>query len=94
MKTHTIWKYVLEVTNFQIVSVPLGAKVLSAMEQYGQICLWCLVDSNCLGKEACPVWIHGTGTSITNATTQGRFVSSVPLEGGQLIFHVFVGKKF
>jgi hypothetical protein len=94
MKTHTVWKYVLKVTNVQEVNVPLGAKVLSAMEQCGQICLWCLVDSSCLGKELCPVWIHGTGHTITDAVSKGRFVSSVPLEGGQLIFHIFVGKAF
>jgi hypothetical protein len=94
MKTYTIWKYVLKLTDFQEISMPLGAKVLSAMEQDGQICIWCLVDSSCLGRESCPIWIPDTGTPITNAVSQGRFVSSVSLEDGQTISHVFVGKTF
>jgi hypothetical protein len=88
----TIWKYVLQVTDYQTVSVPRDRKVLTAQVQNGQVCLWVLVDPR---EEQTPlkVWIHGTGHPVGDAATKGRFVASVQLAGGALVFHVFTGSE-
>jgi hypothetical protein len=90
-KVKTIWKFELLVEDFQTVSMPQDSKVLTVQVQQGKVCIWALVDPNDTCKIDCPIWIHGTGHPVTNAAVFGRYVSSVQLDDGALVFHVFVG---
>lgn len=87
----TIWKFVLRVVDFQVVSVPPLSQILTVQTQGDDICLWVLVDPNSEKRVDYPVWVHGTGHPVDDAVTRGRYVSTVQLQGGRLVFHVFVG---
>jgi len=89
-KVRTIWKFTLRVADFQTVSMPPDSRVLTAQVQREEISIWALVDPNNAQRIDYPIWVHGTGHPVTEAA-QGRYVASVQLAGGALVFHVFVG---
>ena len=90
-KVKSIWKFALKEDDFQTVSMPPQSKVLTAQVQNENVCIWALVDPNDSQRFDYPVWVHGTGHPVVDAAIQGRYVASVQLEGGALVFHVFVG---
>jgi hypothetical protein len=81
-----IWKFPLEVTDWQIVKMPIGAKILDAQVQHGVICLWALCDENA-EKENRHIMIFGTGEVIPD--DPGKYIATVQKEGGKLIWHIF-----
>jgi hypothetical protein len=82
----TIWKYPLIVTDSQIVRMPQGASVLSAADQYGELCIWAFVDSDQPTEER-RVQIVGTGNPV-DLTGEWQFVGSV--QQSVFVWHVFV----
>lgn len=84
----TIFKYELRPIDEQMVQMPAGAKVLSAHEQHGGVCVWALVDPD---KPLASVRFRvlGTGHEFENPEAW-KFVDTVKLMGGNLMFHVFV----
>ena len=87
-----IYKYVLGIVDSQELSLPLGSKVLSVEEQYGNIVLYALVDTEWSELEIYSVIIHGTGHQA-NDIENYCFLGTVKLADGQLIFHVFYRKE-
>lgn len=81
----TIWKAVLKMTDVQEITVPIGAEILCAREQYEEICVWFRCDPYAL-KEPRKIAVIGTGNP---APEDGRYIGTALLRGGQLIFHVF-----
>ena len=81
----TIWKFTLK-PQCELL-MPKGAEVLSAREQYGAVCLWVLVDPDATAQEARHFRVRGTGHSIEG--DPGRFIDTVTLQGGALVWHVF-----
>lgn len=83
--TKTIYKYPIEITDEQEILAPTGWQPLSVQIQYGQPCIWALVD-----PEAKPVLqtvhVHGTGHPVRH---NGKFLGTIQVGGGTLIFHVF-----
>jgi hypothetical protein len=91
----TIWKFPLEAIDRQIVRVPKGARALTAQMQGGQLCIWALVDTkNVDTGVGMPVYIHGTGHEVRLLAAFGRYLSTVQMDNGALVFHVFVGEGF
>ena len=86
MSPKTIWKFPLEVTDEQTVQVPEGAQLLSVQTQYGKPCLWALVDPQA-EKKPCVIQTYGTGHPVTHID---MYLSTYQMEGGALVFHVFV----
>lgn len=82
----TVWKYKLRLTDTQTIEVPKGGEILSAQSQYGDICLWVLLDPDS-AKERREIEIYGTGNPIHDA--ERKFIGTVQLHGGSLVFHVF-----
>ncbi len=83
----SVWKFVLRVDDVVAVQMPAGARVLSCGNQYGEVCVWAVVDV------AAPLVerrfrIAGTGHPLT-AADAGAFVGTVMLVSGTLVFHVF-----
>lgn len=82
----TVWKYRLEIEDYNDVYMPLGATVLSVALQAGIICLWVLVD-----PEASLIRrrfrIAGTGHPIDEE--QHEFIGTVLYPWLGLVFHVF-----
>ncbi len=82
----TIWKYKLETTGTQSLSLPTGYKILTVQMQDLQVCLWVLVDSE-EKKKAILIDIFGTGHYISNV--KRNYIGTYQLKGGALVFHVF-----
>lgn len=91
----TIWKFAAKIDDRQDIRVPKGTQVLTAQMQGQELCLWAMVemDAATIGVDM-PVWVHGTGHPADVAATFGRYLASVQMMGGTLVFHVFVGKDF
>jgi hypothetical protein len=82
----TIYKYPIEITDEQTVSMPMGAQVLSAQMQETQLCIWALVE---VGNVNCNrrVRIFGTGNTV-KLDGNWKFVDSV--QERIFVWHVFV----
>ena len=84
----TIWKTQLRATDVQEVELPVGAEILCAREQYETICIWYRCDPHAAEKQKRLIAICGTGHDAPDPD-DGRYLGTVPLHGGTLIFHVF-----
>jgi len=81
----TIWKFPIKITEVQRVEMPIGAEILSAQMQNGDLCLWALV-SPASNKEMRIIEIHGTGNYIVPANR--KFIGAAQMLGA-LVWHVF-----
>jgi hypothetical protein len=85
----TIYKYLLEITDEQTVSMPIGAQVLSAQMQGTQLCIWALVYSDNVNCDR-RVRIFGTGNPVT-LEGDWKFVDSV--QERIFVWHIFIENK-
>lgn len=81
----TVWKFVIADPETP-VRMPEGAEVLHVAEQRGQVCLWALVEPTARQVDRRFV-IAGTGHPLP--AHRGRFVGTVLISGGALVFHVW-----
>ena len=89
-----IYKYKLEVTDFQIINLPKDAEILSVMSQpptYGEMIdslyMWVkLNDENPLVPRR--IRVFGTGNPMNYEHTL-RFIGTVSMNSNSLIWHVF-----
>jgi len=80
-----IWKYPLQVTDWQEVRMPPG-KPLCVQMQGDQLCMWAEVVPH--GMESTrQVRIYGTGHTM-DPVGSGSYVGTVQI--GELVFHVYV----
>lgn len=88
-----IFKYELNIVDIQNVSMPNGAKVISAHMQNEKICIWTLVDETASKKEKL-IAIIGTGHKIIIPINDFEFyfVGTVVFSN-LLTFHVFANNK-
>lgn len=80
-----IHKYNFPVQDYVTLWIPYGAKILCVDEQYGDPCIWALVENNNLLEEV-KLRIYGTGRPIEQV---GEYFGTVQLSGGALVFHIF-----
>lgn len=83
-----IFKYVLEPVESQFVCLPLYSKVLSAESQFDDIVLYVLVDDSTSAKTPVNIVVKGTGHDA-NDLDGLKFLNTVKLRDGALMFHVF-----
>ena len=83
-----IWKFSFNPTELATVSIPKGAQVLSAGVQGVMLCIWAEVD---IGADRVlhGFAIRGTGHPTDNLPSDARFLNTVFMEEGALVFHVF-----
>lgn len=82
-----IWKFPLHLTDRQCVSMPIGAKILSAQVQHGAVTLWAMCDESRQDKRLRTILVIGTGHPVPDDC--GSFLGTVQFSGGGLVFHVF-----
>lgn len=81
-----IWKFSLQATDAQTISMPKGAQVLTVQSQRGIPALWAIVDPD--AEEGDRTFLtYGTGQPIT--VSPGEYAGTYQLQGGALVFHVF-----
>ena len=81
-----IFKWTLEITDKQVVSMPLGAKILGVKMQGDSPQMWALCDENA-PKEQRHIAIYGTGNPIHGEP--GKYITTFLVEFGIHVFHVF-----
>lgn len=84
--TKVIWKFPLETTDIQGIEMPMGADILSVQVQNKSICLWALCDPSAEKKKRYFL-IFGTGNPVPDANQ--KFIGTVQMISGELVFHVF-----
>lgn len=83
----TIYKYPIEITDIQNVTMPINAEILTAQMQRATLCLWAKVDENNTCMYERTIEVVGTGNLMTDHDR--RYIGTVQLSGGALIYHVF-----
>lgn len=83
----SIWKYVLNL-GATTLSMPVGAKVLTAAMQYDSLCVWAIVDPS-RDREVRRFMVFGTGQPIEVLDTRLLYVNTIQLQDGAFIGHIF-----
>ena len=84
-----IYKYQLKTTNIQDVQLPVGSEILCIQSQFGNPCIWALVNPyNEL--ETRTFEIFGTGNTIYyDMGVERKYIGTYQVLGGDLVFHCF-----
>lgn len=82
----TIWKFPLSLSDESVFKMPSGAKVLSAGVQEERIHIWAEVDPDKI-QVLKRFYVVGTGHPMPIGNL--RFIDTVHMAGGELVFHVF-----
>ncbi len=82
----TIWKFPLEITDRQLVTMPDTFNPLSVQFQGDTLCLWAIVDPE---SETVARWItiHGTGHPVND--TGLTFIGTAQ-DTHSLVWHIFL----
>ncbi|GAB6439722.1 hypothetical protein CON36_34030 [Bacillus cereus] len=86
---YSVWKFVLESQETQMLEVPLGAEILSTETQGDDIVVYALVDTEQTEKEYKDVRVYGTGVPIPDVITEYNFLGTAKFYNGSMMFHVF-----
>lgn len=87
-----IWKYPLEITGEQGITMPKGAKIIAVGNQYENLALWAIVNPEQGGiKEFRKIYIYGTGHSTDEI--KGSYIGTVLMRDGSLVWHIFEEEK-
>jgi len=84
-----IFKYPIEIVDEQVLVLPLGARVLSAIAQGDDLVVYALVEPTVEFKKNVEIRIIGTGHDVTFDLQKFKFLNSISTWGGRLIWHVF-----
>jgi len=91
----TVWKFPCNLDevndNNQIVfNMPAGAKVISTEVQHGIVVIWAVIDDQVPEVQRRRFEFVGTGAPLLQSETKEyRFVGTVMLISGNLVWHVF-----
>lgn len=84
---NVVWKYTLIVDDNLNVELPLGAKVLSVQEQFGEPQMWVLVNQEQSTYETRKFRLAGTGHPIKENNIS--FIGTFQLYNGGFVGHLF-----
>lgn len=95
-KKFRIFKYPLLPEDEQVVSIPIGSKLLSVAEQRHAVVVYAIVPVDVKETKDVKIWVHGTGHHLLVHPSDMSFLGTVNLYDGKLMFHVFcqIGEKF
>jgi hypothetical protein len=86
-----IYKYKVEITDESTIKMPAAAKVISVAEQGNEIVLYAMVpfDNDPEITKNISIRVVGTGHKIHFDTSEFKFIGTVSLHFGKLMFHIF-----
>jgi hypothetical protein len=79
----------------QTLTLPAGSKIVSVEEQNQGIVLYAVVTDS-PKREDVKIYVHGTGHPLhpgVSLLNNIRFIGTVKMHGGSLMFHVFEGAR-
>lgn len=82
------WKVMFE--DEQTLTLPAGSDIVSVDEQNQGIVLYAIVTDS-PKRENVKIYVHGTGHPVNKGAR--RFIGTVKMHGGSLMFHVFEGER-
>ena len=82
----TVWKYPLEITDYQALSVPRGALPLCVQTQSDRPRLWMRLNPSAPQKQM-DIFIHGTGHELESPSA--KYLGTFQMGEEELVFHVF-----
>lgn len=83
----TIWKFNLEISDMQTLSMPEGATILDVQIQDGVPCLWAIVDTQAVTVERV-IEICGTGSPMhVDMGVRRKHIST--FQQPPFVWHVF-----
>jgi hypothetical protein len=85
----TIYKYSIGVTDMQTVEMPEGAEILTVQVQHGTPCLWAIVDPQRSQTKKRSIKMFGTGQPVNYEFHGCKYIGTVQMNGGQLVWHYF-----
>ncbi len=85
----TIYRCPIDITDKQHVSLPVGAQILTVERQYGQPCIWAIVDTEA-PCERKVIYVFGLGDPMPEESLQ--YIGTIQTQNGNQIFHVFEAK--
>jgi hypothetical protein len=80
-----VWKFELP-SVITDVQMPIGAEILDVQVRHGVVCLWALVDINA-PRTTRVFQYYGTGHTLE--PNPGRYIGTVQMSDGYLVFHIF-----
>lgn len=86
---HFIYKFPLEVVDFQEVQMPQDSEILCVQTQNNKPCIWAKVDVEKVDvvKKLC---IYGTGQKVNYLEQkESRYIGTFQLMNGDFVMHLF-----
>ena len=84
----TIYKYPIEVTDEQTLTLPVNAQILTVQTQWDSPCLWAMIDPEEKQTEQVAIRVYGTGQPVSDSENL-TYIGTVQMLSGQLVFHIF-----
>ncbi len=84
---HVIYKTILDVLTVQEIELPVGSQILSAKQQYDNICLWYKLNPSITEKETYRVYVVPTGQEVSEDTI---FLNTILMYSDTVVLHVFI----
>lgn len=82
-----IWKWPIEITDYQTIKVPAGTRLLTVQVQRGTPCIWGLCDERMGLQEHRRIGVYGTGNPMPD--DPGKYLGTFQVHEGAPVFHVF-----
>lgn len=86
-----VWKYTLKLGETNKLVAPKGAAYLTAQAQNNEIVVWYQVDPSTLQTEMIELRVIPTGVTYDDYNL--RYISTVQLDGGAFVAHIFEVQK-
>lgn len=80
-----IYKFQIELTEYQLLAMPKDAEIISAQSQDGRICLWAIVDTEQDEIVYRHILLVGTGHRVLDNAK--KFIGTV--QQGAFVWHLF-----
>lgn len=85
-----IWKFKLEITDSQTVTMPIGYEIISVQNQNEKACIWAICDDETERYSQCRIRCFGTGQEMGDfSMRKNLFIGTVQFNNGALVFHFF-----
>lgn len=84
-----IHKQIIKLIDEQQIELPSDARILSIGNQREKLCLWYEFSERISGKKTTTILIVGTGNKGPETHIADRFIGTVLMMEGDLVWHVF-----